>query len=148
MVRDPLFQQCYRRELAALGKAEDSMTAIAALYWTYKNRCVFDYLEAGMPVLPLFYGELVKEPRRTLEAVCRHLEIGWDERMLAHHETDHRELFPDGLTVGGTDPKARISPRAVNQWEAVLTGPEITLIEEIAGETAQRLEALRRPPHR
>jgi len=145
LVRNPYFQQRYRRELAILSETEDSMTAIAALYWTYKTRAIFDYLETGFPVLPLFYDDLVREPRRTLGAVCAHLEIDWDERMLAHHELEHRELLPDGSTVGGTDPKARISTRAVNQWEGTLTAQELAIIEDIAGETAQQSETLRHP---
>lgn len=145
MVRDPRFQQSYRRELAILARTEDSMTAIAALYWTYKTRPLLDYLAEGLPALPLFYDQMVKEPRRTFSAVCAHLGIDWDDRMLAHHELDHRELFDDGFTVGGTDPKARISAKAVNQWEAALTPAELDLIQQIAGETAQRMEGLRQP---
>ena len=144
LVRDPRFQETYRRELAILAKTEDAMTENAPITWTYKTKIIFDYFAAGFPLLPLFYDDLVTNPRRALGEVCSHLDIEWDERMLTHHELEHRELFPDGSTVGGTDPKARISSKAVKQWQAALTLAELDLIEEIAGETAQRLEALRR----
>ncbi len=143
LARGSRFLDRYRRELAIMGRSEDALAAIGALYWTYKTSAILDYVEAGLPVLPVFYEDLVQEPRRILTDVCTHLGIEWDERLLAHQELDHPELFASGMTLGKTDPKASINTRSIGQWQSVLQPRELDVIDQIAGPAVEAMAGLR-----
>jgi hypothetical protein len=76
----------------------------AALLWYVKNLMFF---EAGLDrrddVLPVSYGALVRDPSRTMRAVCGFLDVPWRPSTSAH--IDRRSAFT-GLAVT-LDPRIR-----------------------------------------
>ncbi len=103
------FRQRYARELAQLERWHDPPHAVAALYWRFKSDSYFDYLEAGLPILPLRYEELVTDPRTKLGTVTGFLGLPWRRRCSS--------------TTGATTIS---STRAAGRWETPIpTGASI-----------------------
>jgi hypothetical protein len=90
----------------------------------------------GLPVLAVPYEDLVSNPRPVLQAICRHLEIGFHSNLLRHNELPHTELFANGLTVGNTNPKQPISNGSVGQWVDFFSERDLGLIDRIAGSSS------------
>ena len=120
-------------DLAAMNVTE-FQAGCAALYWTYKTEAILDYQSQGLPVLPVFYDELVQQPRLVLHRVCQHLGIGWDDALLHHDRQPHGEIFAHGLTVGKTDPKRPIYNSSIDRWKTELTQEAADAITEITGQ--------------
>jgi Sulfotransferase family len=128
--------------LEIVGKAENLLVAAAALYWKYKTEPYFEYQAKGLPVLPVRYEHLVSEPRATLEQICDHLGLAWQDALLAHHEVEHTEILEGGVAVGNTDPKKAISQESVAQWDRFLTASDLATIENITGELCDSWDRL------
>lgn len=139
VAREEEFRIRYKTELSIIDHCAAPLVGLAALYWKYKNDAFFDYLDAGFPIVPVCYEDLVMDPRPVLESVCRHLGVAFHENLLRHHELPHTELFENGLAVGNSDPKRPIQPRSVGQWHRFFSVEEINLIDRIT---------VRQPRHR
>ena len=122
------------------------LVGLASLYWKYKTDSFFSYLEQGFPITAVSYERLVANPRSTLESVCAHLGIPFHENLLRHNEFPHDELFPNGLTLGNTDPMKPILLDSIGQWDRFLSAEDLELIARISGDLPARLAALSRAP--
>ncbi len=48
----------------------------ATLFWYFRNKLYFNQgLDKDLKVLPVCYEELIQDPQRTMENVCKHLDI-------------------------------------------------------------------------
>ena len=136
--REPGFAERWRKELAVCEKT-GSLAAFGALYWAYKNDALLRYLQLGYPVLPIDYESFVAAPRPELRRVCQWLGVEFQESLLHHPDQAHGELFANGLTVGGTDPKRRIDAASVGQWRQWLSAADEDLATEIARPVAYQV---------
>jgi hypothetical protein len=113
--------------------------AVGALYWRYKSEAFLHYREAKLPLLGVYYEQLVADPATEMRRVLSFLGAAWDDRVLAHPRTPHSELDKDGLAIGNTDPSRPIDDSSVGRFTEHLTQQEIADIREIVGSSADRL---------
>lgn len=131
IARSASFRARYAAELSIIEHCASPFIGLAALYWKYKNDAFFDYYDAGLPVLPVPYEELVTNPRPVLQSVCRHLGIPFHENLLHHHELPHTELFSNGMAVGNSNPRQPIQQRSVGQWNRFLSARDLAIIDSV-----------------
>lgn len=127
------FRQRFARDIALLHASRHPRFAYGALYWKYKTQAFLDYRAAGWPALGVAYEDLVNTPEPHLQAIVRFLGMPWEAGVLQHPQFWHREVFPDGRTVGTTDPRRPIDPSSVGQWQRLFSAEEAHSIMEIAG---------------
>lgn len=135
---EPEFAERWRKELSlcAIGP---SRIAGGATYWAYRCDALLRYLDMQLPVLPISYESLVRNPRIELARICRFLAVPFDEALLKHHQLEHGDLDQEGLATGGTDPTRRIDARSVGQWRDWLTAEDERLASGIAAPIANRI---------
>lgn len=143
VISEPRFRERYAREFDLMAQAPDLLTAASAFYWKYKTEALFRYSNENFPVMPVFYEDLIRNPRSVLESVCRHLEIPWEDGLLQHNLHAHDEVFEGGLTVGGTNSKSPIHDGSIGRWRNALKAADLEVIERITADTSQRLARLR-----
>ena len=134
VAREPGFRERYAEELSIIASCHAPQLGLAALYWKYKTDAYYSYRSQGLPVLAVCYEDLVSHPQRVLQTICRHLGITFHVNLLRHNELPHAELFPNGLTVGNTNPKRPISTDSVGQWVSFFSERDLALIDLIAGD--------------
>lgn len=134
--REESFRERYSGELSIIESCHSRLVGLAALYWKYKTAAYYSYCAKGLPVLGVSYEDLVTEPRTVIQSVCRHLGIVFHSNLLRHNELPHTELFPNGLTVGDTNPKRPISTDSVGQWVSFFSDQDLDLIYRVAGDLA------------
>jgi hypothetical protein len=78
----------------------------------------------GTRVLEVRYEDLVTTPRAVLEAVCRHLNVPYDDRMLS---------YPETTTYSAPDASLAY------QWKTKLSEREVRLVQHKAGPLMQAL---------
>lgn len=132
------FAERWRRELRICANGA-SPIACGALYWTYKCDALLRYLDRQLPVLPISYESLVRNPRIELARICRFLSVPFDEALLKHHQLEHGELDEDGLAIGKTDPTRPIDTNSVGQWRDWLTAEDERLASAIASPIAHQV---------
>lgn len=101
----------------------------AALYWRVRNEALPAYVEAGLPLLPVAYEQLVADPTPHLRRICEHLDLPFDERMLRHQDAEHDQLDAKGLAIGNSDPKRAIDSSSVGRYRDALPPQVVTEIE-------------------
>ena len=114
----------------------------ACLYWLIKNEQLDVYIQAGLPILPLRYEELVEAPAAVLQRACRHLGITWHSNMLQHEQTDHDQLDAQGLAIGASDPRRAIDASSVGSFRARLETAVVREVEEWTGDRFRQLRYL------
>lgn len=134
----PAFLRTYAEELQLIEHSGNRMVGLAALYWKYKTNAFFTYREEGLPVAPISYENLVKNPALALKHVCMHLEVAFDDNLLHHNDFSHTETYTNGLTVGGSDPKAPIKETSVGQWKKFFNNRDLDLISRIVSDMPDR----------
>jgi len=142
---EPDFAHRWREELA-LCRSSESLVALGALYWAYKNEALLRYLRLQYPVLPIAYETLVSDPRAELNRVCKFLGVAFQETLLEHPQHPHGELSERGLAIGNTDPKRGIDTSSVGQWRDWLSPSDEQLAAEIALPIGNQLAPLLRSP--
>ena len=94
----------------------------AALLWLVKNRMFF---EAGLDrrddVLPVSYGALVRDPGRTMRAVCGFLDVPWRPSASAH--IDRRSAF--------TGPAVTLDPRIRTMCDGMMEQLDAAAAERV-----------------
>lgn len=135
---EPAFIERWRKELTFCANTA-SLVPYGALYWAYKNDALLRYLDMQLPVLPISYESLVRNPRIELGRICRFLAVPFDEALLKHHQLEHGELDENGLAIGGTDPTRRIDTHSVAQWRNWLTVADERLASGIAAPIANQI---------
>lgn len=87
-----------------------------------------------VPIHQFAYESLVHEPRRTLEGICKFLDIGWSELMLKHVEVE-QPLFDEPYGHPSATAAAEpINPSSIGRFRRDLSDEEIRTFEGIAGE--------------
>ncbi len=140
---DQRFRDAYQADLRIAADSGSFLIACAALSWKYKTASFFEYKDKGLPLLPIFYEDLVSKPQVVLTAICEYLGVEWDDALLRHHEAEHTEVSGEGLTVGNTDPRKPINIDSVDRWEQVFTPGDIAAIDEITSGLTRRIQLLR-----
>jgi len=112
----------------------------AALYWTVRNAALPAYLEAELPLLPVGYEPLVRDPAPALQRICAHLGLPFDERMLQHQEQQHDQLDAAGLAIGNSDPKRAIDAKSVGRYRQALTPSMVDEVEQRTGDLYRALQ--------
>jgi hypothetical protein len=112
----------------------------AALYWSIRNAALPDYVAAGLPLLPIGYDALVREPDPELQRICAQLEVPFDPRMLHHQEQQHDQLDAAGFAIGNSDPKRAIDATSVGRYRQALTPAQIDEVEQRTGELFTALQ--------
>jgi hypothetical protein len=143
--RDEAFRLRFTNELSMIEAAateQERLTKQGALYWKYKTAAIVRYRNAGFPVLPVSYERLVTQPEPTLRAICQHLVVQFDDRLLHHNEFAHTEVFAHGRTVGETDPNRPIQSDSVGQSVEWLSDQDKEWIDSVIGDLPLRISAL------
>lgn len=139
----PHIQQRYADDLKFIyEKSQFRNIAFAALYWKIKNESLFEYRQAGLPVLHFSYFELVEHTKDVIERIITHIGAEWHEALLKHYSVKHNEADEQGITVGATDTTKPISSTSVGQYEQHFSADELEEIEMIAGSTMQKLKSI------
>jgi hypothetical protein len=128
-----VFRSSIARDLKVVSAASDSAVAMGALYWKYKTMALEHYANRGLPVFVLQYRDLVQNSGVVLPRLCEFLEIPWEAGVLDHPRFSHGETFPNGTTLGDTDPQRSIHSASVDQWKNYLTEDQLADIDRIAG---------------
>jgi hypothetical protein len=111
--------------------------AVTAVEWVYKLKKARRDLAALGPqrALEVRYETLVSEPARTLEAVCRFLELDFEPAMLEfwrsspeHIGAHHSDLIFNPVTT-----------RSVNKWKKEMSPREVRHFELLAGRELRAL---------
>jgi len=111
--------------------------AVTAVEWVYKLRKARRDLATLGPqrALEVRYETLVSEPARTLEAVCRFLELDFEPAMLEfwrsspeHIGAHHSDLIFNPVTT-----------RSVNKWKKEMSPREVRHFELLAGRELKAL---------
>ncbi len=138
-MQDDTFRQRYATEIALMDSASDKLVAAGAFYWKYKTQAYFDYQARGFPLLGIRYEHLVTYPEVCLRSILEFLELEWEDALQYHAKLEHREVYPNGLTVGNTDPAREIDAKSVNSWVNKLRPDQEAIILDIAGELHDRI---------
>jgi hypothetical protein len=139
MLHEEYFSDTYAHEISLLHKSPFPRVAAAALIWRYKVDALFDYLNKGYPLLPVWYETLVSSPTVEMIRVCAFLQIPWEEAVLHHSRMSHSELAPDGRAIGNTDPSRSIDSTSVGQWKSYLEDGHLAEIVKITGSLQGKL---------
>jgi hypothetical protein len=145
-IRQPRFCERFGREIAQLRSGGESLAAVGAFYWKYKTQAYFDYLARAWPVCGVPYEALVRDPEPHLRRVLAFLGLAWCPNLLDHPQSAHAELYPNGTTVGNTDPRRPIHADSVGQWRQILSAAEVSEILALAGDLNDRLAGLAESP--
>jgi len=129
--KDSTFALRFSKELSQVDSAAERIVALGALYWTFKNAALLDYLAAGLPVLPVSYEQLVADPETQLRRVVEFLGVEWQPDVLRHNELPHTQIR-NGKAIGDTDPTRPIDSQSVGQWQRLLTNPQAATVKSIA----------------
>jgi len=119
--------------------SEYPQIARAALIWRYKVDALADYALKGYPVLPVRYESLVTQPREELSKICEFVSVDYEDSLMSHPSMPHRDLRPDGLAMGKTDPKRPIDNKGVGKWRSVFSAPQLEELLRIAGPPQEML---------
>jgi Sulfotransferase family/Sulfotransferase domain len=133
------FRERFAGDLAALEASGNAPAETGAFIWKYKTIAYFDYKDRGWPVCPVRYEDLAADPERHLRRILAFLSLPWDPVVLHHQDQPHPEVFEDGKTVGGTDPKQPIVRASVGRWQQLLSAEDVTRIMALAGELNRRV---------
>lgn len=136
---DPGFAERYSEEIRSAKISDHPQVARAALIWRYKVDALADYTLKGYPVLPVRYESLVTQPKYELSTICEFISVGYEDTLLSHPSMPHRDLRPDGLAMGKTDPNRPIDDKAVGQWRDVFSAPQLEELLRIAGPPQEML---------
>lgn len=126
----------------SLNDNDEKLMAIAALYWKYKNDSLKTYINHGLPILPVSYEKLVRQPENELKRIVTFLKLKWSGKVLHHNRNNHQELDNTGMAIGNTDPKRSIDCKSLNKWQAVLTEYDRKLILSVAGDTQETVNKI------
>jgi len=117
-------------------------------------------LGSQLPYLEVRYEQLVVQPEDTLRAICRFLELTFDARMLAFHQTaasrleEHQARYATDGTLIVSKAQRLHNQRFVTQppcadrigrWTTELTDDECARFESVAGDWLDALGYRRRP---
>ena len=133
------FRERFASDLAVLEASGDAPAETGAFIWKYKTTAYFDYQGRGWPVCGVRYEDVVSDPERQLRRVATFLGLPWDPVVLRSHERPHEEIFPDGKTLGGTDPKRPIDRDSVGRWQRDLSADDVARILALAGDLNERV---------
>lgn len=132
---DPMFGERYRNEFEIISAARHKASVSAALIWLYKTDAIAGYQACGRPLLCVRYEDLVLRTRATLRKVVDFIGVAWDDALVRHEEVAHRELLPNGLAVGFTDPHRAVDGRSVGRWQKRQERMDLDAIERVCGDS-------------
>lgn len=136
------FRTRYAHDLELVQSAADPAVAMGALYWKYKTSALEHYTGKGLPVFVLQYQDLVQNSAEVLPALCEFLGIQWEPGLLDHHCFSHGEVFPNGMTLGNTDPQQPIHTASLDQWKLYFTEDQLAGIDLIAGDLWKNVSSI------
>ena len=88
----------------------------------------------GRDFLELRYEDLVREPERSLRAICDFLDEPYDPTMLEYSDSAEAVVPEESLKWHRNSVKAP-DPSQLNKWKRGLSKPERILFEQLAGKT-------------
>ena len=107
---------------------------MASLYWKYKNKSYFKYLELNFPIIKIKYEDLVLHSKDTINSLINYLGLSWEDSLLQHHLLDHTETNEQGLTVGNTNVRLPIGTFHVGRYKNELSENQLNEIMSISGD--------------
>ena len=150
-VRDPRGHAASCKKLGKLHVAYHGSIQRAAQMWAQDASGAVELKETlGENVVRLHrYEDLVSQPRETLQAICKFLDLPWDEAMLEFYTAQQAakkrlsNKYRQNMWANLDRP---VSTRSVKQWEKDLRPCEVRIVESEAGALLQRFEyELQRP---
>ena len=114
--------------------------ALAGIFWKYKTDAYFEMLENGLNVLGVHYENLVRNPRQNIMDIMNFLNLPFEESLLNHHLITHKEVGPNGMTLGKTNAKRAIDTKSMDHK---LSETEIKSFEYITRDLDAELDILR-----
>ena len=144
-VRDPRGHAASCKKLGKLHVAYHGSIQRAAQMWAQDASGAVELKETlGENVVRLHrYEDLVSQPRETLQAMCKFLDLPWDEAMLEFYTAQQAakkrlsNKYRQNMWANLDRP---VSTRSVKQWEKDLRPCEVRIVESEAGALLQRFE--------
>ena len=128
------FRKEYDYEIALANKATNYELAMGALYWKFKSKCYFRYMQLEFPIIKIKYEDLVQNPKKNIALLINHLNLDWEDSLLQHHRIEHSETDEKGFTIGGTDSHMPISKFRLERYKNELTKNQLDEILSISGD--------------
>lgn len=142
VLRRPGYAEEHADRIAELRRREWPPHLTAAMYWLTKNAALSAYVDAGLPVLPLRYESLVADAASSLQSVCRHFSLPFDEQMLRHQEVEHDQLQDSGLAIGDSNPHRAIDSQSVGRYHTILDADALHEVERWTRESFGHMQSL------
>lgn len=109
-------------------------TRVGALVWSVKReQREFAAHDVGDRLHLIEYGELVTQPRSTMEGVLSFLGLPWSANVLEHQ--DH--VDPTARRIGGADPARSLDSHSLGK-ASQLSACQLDAIEELIGHHRER----------
>jgi len=128
------FRKEYDYEIALVNKATNYELAMGALYWKFKSKCYFRYIQLKFPIIKIKYEDLVQNPKKNIALLINHLNLDWEDSLLQHHRIEHSETDEKGFAVGSTDSHIPISNFHLERYKNELTKNQLDEILSISGD--------------
>jgi sulfotransferase family protein len=137
-VRDPRGHAASCKKLGKFYVAYHGSIQRAAQMWAQDASGAVKLKEArGENVVRIHrYEDLASQPRETLQAICKFLDLPWDEAMLEFYKAQQaaKERLSDKYRQNMWANLDRpVSTRSVKQWEKELSPCEVRIVEGEAG---------------
>jgi protein-tyrosine sulfotransferase len=102
------------------------------LCWALKNHFIPLYMRSPLPTKLVRYEVLTTQPEPYLQQICRHLELEWSDRLLAHGNYSSGQFF-------GTDKGESIHRRSLGSYRTAMTLEERRELHSVIGPEAEML---------
>jgi hypothetical protein len=125
--------RCFRREfgqeIIKNNNHKKQNIIKASAYWNYKNYTFFKMQNLDWQTHPIFYEDLVKNPKQELKKIMKFLEIDYNENLLYHHEKKHDET-KNNIAMGKTRTDRPIDEKSLGNWPNIIDEEEEEIIEK------------------
>ena len=128
------FQKEFDSEMALVKKAANYELAMGALYWKFKSKSYFRYMQHEFPIIKIKYEDLIKNPKNNIMLIINHLDLEWEDSLIQHHKLEHSETDEKGITTGGTNSHLPISKFHVERYKNELTKNQLDEILSVSGD--------------
>ena len=126
MEKTPGISSLFEAELERLKSLKDEIHLRRALVWKIKSGLYTEFQRVGLNPFIFKYEKLVADKSKTLQDMCAHIGLDFDERM-----TEHENYFR-GMAVGLTFRARAVDKSSTQKWRNRLGPRQAREILEIA----------------
>lgn len=127
------FRNEFDSEIKIVKNSSEYELSMGSLYWKYKSKSYFKYLELGdFPIIKIMYEDLVQQSKETINSIIEFLGLEWENSLLQHYRLAHTETNERGLTVGNTNVNMPIEAFHVGRYKKELNENQLNEIMAIS----------------